>query len=75
MRATARRGAERRHQVRGPSDREKWRVALPERLAPYGDDWWFQSALAIMLGMDRYEDRGASRSARSSSTRCVRPTS
>jgi len=32
----------------GRSDREAYRAAFLERLAPaYGDDWWFQSALAF----------------------------
>jgi len=32
----------------GRTDREEHRVAFLERLAPaYGDDWWFQSALAF----------------------------
>jgi len=32
----------------GRADREEFRVAFLERLAPaYGDDWWYQSALAF----------------------------
>jgi hypothetical protein len=32
----------------GRADREQFRLAFLERLAPaYGDDWWFQSALAF----------------------------
>ncbi len=42
----------------GASDREARRVAFLERLAPaYGDDWWFQSALAFTYHeVDRYEE-------------------
>jgi tetratricopeptide (TPR) repeat protein len=42
----------------GGSDREGHRAAFLERLAPaYGDDWWFQSALAFTYHeMDRYEE-------------------
>jgi tetratricopeptide (TPR) repeat protein len=42
----------------GRSDREQWRMAFLERLAPaYGDDWWFQSALAFSYHeVDRFEE-------------------
>ena len=42
----------------GRADREEHRVAFVERLAPaYGDDWWFQSALAFTyLEVERYEE-------------------
>lgn len=42
----------------GRSDREQCRLAFLERLAPeYGDDWWFQSALAFTYHeVDRYEE-------------------
>jgi tetratricopeptide (TPR) repeat protein len=42
----------------GRSDREDYRVAFLERLAPaYGDDWWFQSALAFGYHeVDRFEE-------------------
>jgi tetratricopeptide (TPR) repeat protein len=42
----------------GRSDREAHRVAFLERLAPaYGDDWWFQSALAFTYHeVDRFEE-------------------
>ena len=42
----------------GGSDREEYRVAFMERLAPaYGDDWWFQSALAFAYHeVDRFEE-------------------
>ena len=42
----------------GRSDREQHRVAFLERLAPaYGDDWWFQSALAFTYHeVDRFEE-------------------
>jgi tetratricopeptide (TPR) repeat protein len=42
----------------GRPDREEYRMAFLERLAPaYGDDWWFQSALAFTYHeIDRYED-------------------
>ena len=42
----------------GGRDREAARMAFLERLAPaYGDDWWFQSALAFTYHeVDRYED-------------------
>ncbi len=42
----------------GRSDREECRMTFLERLAPaYGDDWWFQSALAFTYHeVDRYED-------------------
>ncbi|PYM92161.1 MAG: hypothetical protein DME04_16280 [Candidatus Rokuibacteriota bacterium] len=42
----------------GRADREEHRVAFVERLAPaYGDDWWFQSALAFTyLEVGRYEE-------------------
>jgi len=42
----------------GGSDREEHRVAFLERLAPaYGDDWWFQSALAFTYHeVDRFEE-------------------
>jgi len=42
----------------GRSDREEHRVAFLERLAPaYGDDWWFQSALAFTYHeVDRFEE-------------------
>jgi tetratricopeptide (TPR) repeat protein len=42
----------------GRSDREEQRVAFLERLAPaYGDDWWFQSALAFAYHeVDRFEE-------------------
>ncbi|MBI1846999.1 MAG: hypothetical protein HYR86_08520 [Candidatus Rokubacteria bacterium] len=42
----------------GRSDREPYRMAFLERLAPaYGDDWWFQSALAFTYHeVDRFEE-------------------
>ncbi|HEV8585213.1 MAG TPA: hypothetical protein VGT02_09620 [Methylomirabilota bacterium] len=42
----------------GRSDREEHRIAFLERLAPsYGDDWWFQSALAFTYHeVDRFEE-------------------
>jgi len=42
----------------GGSDREERRAAFLERLAPaYGEDWWFQSALAFTYHeVDRYEE-------------------
>jgi len=42
----------------GRSDREQHRAAFLERLAPaYGDDWWFQSALAFTYHeVDRFEE-------------------
>jgi tetratricopeptide (TPR) repeat protein len=42
----------------GARDREHARLAFLERLAPaYGDDWWFQSALAFTYHeVDRFED-------------------
>ena len=42
----------------GGTDREQRRMAFLERLAPaYGDDWWFQSALAFTYHeVDRYEE-------------------
>ncbi len=42
----------------GARDREQQRVAFLERLAPaYGDDWWFQSALAFTYHeVDRFEE-------------------
>jgi tetratricopeptide (TPR) repeat protein len=42
----------------GRPDREEQRMRFLERLAPaYGDDWWFQSALAFTYHeVDRYED-------------------
>ena len=42
----------------GGRDREQQRVAFLERLAPaYGDDWWFQSALAFTYHeVDRFEE-------------------
>src|SRR5687768_16902088 len=42
----------------GRSDREEYRLAFLERLAPaYGDDWWFQSALAFGYHeVDRFEE-------------------
>ena len=42
----------------GAPDRETRRMAFVERLAPaYGDDWWFQSALAFTYHeVDRFED-------------------
>jgi tetratricopeptide (TPR) repeat protein len=42
----------------GARDREERRIAFLERLAPaYGDDWWFQSALAFTYHeVDRYEE-------------------
>jgi len=42
----------------GRSDREQWRLTFIERLAPaYGDDWWFQSALAFTYHeVDRFEE-------------------
>jgi tetratricopeptide (TPR) repeat protein len=42
----------------GAGDREERRMAFLERLAPaYGDDWWFQSALAFTYHeVDRYEE-------------------
>jgi len=42
----------------GAADRETRRMAFLERLAPaYGDDWWFQSALAFTYHeVGRFED-------------------
>jgi tetratricopeptide (TPR) repeat protein len=42
----------------GARDREERRLAFLARLAPaYGDDWWFQSALAFTYHeVDRYEE-------------------
>jgi len=42
----------------GGCDREAHRVVFIERLAPaYGDDWWFQSALAFTYHeVDRFEE-------------------
>ena len=42
----------------GGADREERRAAFLERLAPaYGDDWWFQSALAFTYHeVDRFEE-------------------
>ena len=42
----------------GAGDREEQRMAFLERLAPaYGDDWWFNSALAFTYHeVDRYEE-------------------
>ncbi|PYN75627.1 MAG: hypothetical protein DMD96_27565 [Candidatus Rokuibacteriota bacterium] len=42
----------------GRADREEFRVAFVERLAPaYGDDWWFHSALAFTYHeVGRYEE-------------------
>ena len=42
----------------GARDREQQRMVFLERLAPaYGDDWWFQSALAFTYHeMDRFEE-------------------
>ena len=42
----------------GARDREQQRVAFLEPLAPaYGDDWWFQSALAFTYHeVDRFEE-------------------
>jgi tetratricopeptide (TPR) repeat protein len=42
----------------GARDREEHRVAFVERLAPaYGDDWWYQSALAFTYHeVDRFEE-------------------
>jgi tetratricopeptide (TPR) repeat protein len=42
----------------GRPDREEYRMAFLERLAPaYGDDWWYQSALAFSYHeVDRYEE-------------------
>jgi tetratricopeptide (TPR) repeat protein len=42
----------------GRADREERRLAFLERLAPaYGDDWWFQSALAFTYHeVDRFEE-------------------
>jgi tetratricopeptide (TPR) repeat protein len=42
----------------GGSDREERRAAFLERLAPaYGDDWWFQSALAFTYHeIDRFDE-------------------
>src|SRR6267378_7024791 len=42
----------------GRADREEHRVAFVERLAPaYGDDWWYQSALAFTYHeVDRFEE-------------------
>ena len=42
----------------GRRDREEHRVAFLERLAPaYGEDWWFQSALAVTYHeVDRFEE-------------------
>src|SRR5205807_657278 len=42
----------------GGRDREQQRAVFLERLAPaYGDDWWFQSALAFTYHeVDRFEE-------------------
>jgi len=42
----------------GRSDREEYRALFLERLAPsYGDDWWFQSALAFTYHeVNRFEE-------------------
>src|SRR5438552_14881639 len=42
----------------GRADREELRVAFVERLAPaYGDDWWYQSALAFTYHeVGRYDE-------------------
>ena len=42
----------------GAGDREQQRMGFLERLAPaYGDDWWFDSALAFTYHeVDRFED-------------------
>jgi tetratricopeptide (TPR) repeat protein len=42
----------------GAADREEYRVAFMERLAPaYGDDWWYQSALAFTYHeVDRFDE-------------------
>src|SRR5262249_36506923 len=42
----------------GRPDREECRIAFLERLAPaYGEDWWYQSALAFTYHeVDRYEE-------------------
>lgn len=42
----------------GASDREEHRVGFMERLRPaYGDDWWYQSALAFTYHeVDRFEE-------------------
>ena len=42
----------------GAADREEHRVAFVERLRPaYGDDWWYQSALAFTYHeVDRFEE-------------------
>ena len=42
----------------GGGEREEHRAAFLERLAPaYGDDWWFQSALAFTYHeLDRFEE-------------------
>src|SRR5689334_11047436 len=42
----------------GAPDRETRRMAFLERLAPaYGDDWWFQSALAFTYHeVDRFDE-------------------
>jgi len=42
----------------GAHDREQQRMVFLERLAPaYGDDWWFQSALAFTYHeVDRFEE-------------------
>ena len=42
----------------GAADREAYRVAFMERLAPaYGDDWWYQSALAFTYHeVDRFDE-------------------
>src|SRR5213596_523336 len=42
----------------GRIDREELRAAFVERLAPaYGDDWWYQSALAFTYHeLDRFEE-------------------
>src|SRR5262245_56416095 len=42
----------------GGSDREAYRVAFMERLAPaYGDDWWYQVALGFAYHeVDRFEE-------------------
>jgi tetratricopeptide (TPR) repeat protein len=42
----------------GGSDREEQRVAFVERLSPaYGDDWWYQSALAFTYHeVDRFDE-------------------
>lgn len=44
--------------LNGAADREEYRVGFVERLAPaYGDDWWYQSALAFTYHeVDRFDE-------------------